>query len=77
MRLPEDRSLFPQSYLHGLKDAHFSSFVLVFAVVYPAKAECPLYPDTQKATQKAGDLAPKQAEAVTWGFVREPGYVEM
>lgn len=75
MRLPEDRSLFPQSYLHGLKDAHFSSFVLVFAVVYPAKAECPLYPDTPE-TQEAG-LAPKQAEAVTWGFVREPGYVEM
>lgn len=68
-------SLFPQSYLHGLKDAHFSSFVLVFAVVYPAKAECPLYPDTPE-TQEAG-LAPKQAEAVTWGFVREPGYVEM
>ena len=42
MRLPEDRSLFPQSYLHGLKDDHLSSFVLVFAVVYPFAGGVPL-----------------------------------
>eukprot|EP00434_Breviolum_minutum_P007397 symbB.v1.2.006528.t1/scaffold389.1/size214891/3 len=35
------------------------------------EAECPLYPDTPE-TQKAG-LAPKQAEAVTWGFAQIPG----
>ena len=46
----------------------FSSHLCPLAV---AKAECPLsYPDTKETLPKAGE-----AEAVTWGFVWEPGYV--